>query len=196
VDSRAVSILCIACGNTDLPSLVPIKIWKLSEYPRVVPGPNGQAIEVSQPIVPPIYRDLDDDDDSEDEADCSLGDVHTNWDQYLAALHQFNSRVLMYYQAQAAGRKSTLVFCSRIHAVHELEKHFHAAGIDTRSISSRTIESERNSIVNSFRKGEFPVLINCMMLIEGYDAPQVNWVDRSPQRGKKAKSIDRLHCDR
>ena len=108
MDSRAVSILCIACGNTDLPSLVPIKIWKLSEYPRVVPGPNGQAIEVSQPIVPPIYRDLDDDDDSEDEADCSLGDVHTNWDQYLAALHQFNSRVLMYYQAQAAGRKSTL----------------------------------------------------------------------------------------
>jgi len=153
-------------------SLVPIKTWKLSEFPRMVTGPDGSSIEVQQSILPPIYRPLGQV-VSDKDVDASMGEYHDNWAEYLVALHQFNAQVLDYYQTQTVGRKSTIVFCSRINAVHDLVKQFRVAGIVTRSISSDTADSERNGIVTSFRKGEFPVLINCMMLIEGYDAPQV-----------------------
>lgn len=138
----------------------------------MVTGPDGSTTEVRQSILPPIYKPFDEVVSAKD-VDASIGEFHDNWAEYLVALHQFNAQVLEYYQTQAIGRKSTIVFCSRIYAVHDLKRHFRLANIVTRCISSRTAVSERNEIVTSFRDGEFPVLINCMMLIEGYDAPQV-----------------------
>ena len=133
-------------------SLVPIKTWKLSEFPRMVTGPDGSTTEVRQSILPPIYKPLDEVVTAKD-VDASIGEFHDNWAEYLVALHRFNAQVLEYYQTQAIGRKSTIVFCSRIYAVHDLQKHFRLANIVTRCISSRTAVSERNGIVTSFRDG-------------------------------------------
>jgi superfamily II DNA or RNA helicase len=136
----------------------------------MVADESGKEVEVSQIISPPIFRR----DHSLKGRDASLADLHVNESTYHSAVRDFNTKVLEHYLAQATGRKSTLVFCSSIGLVDDLTQQFKAAGIVTGSISSDTPDIQRAETVVSFRDGVFPVLINCMMLIEGYDAPQVS----------------------
>jgi ATP-dependent helicase IRC3 len=124
---------------------------------------------VQKAIYPPVPRRMD----GSKKEDGEFGELCVNTNDYQEAMKRFNRQVLEYYQAQAKGRKSTLVFCAGIGLVEDLALQFQLAGVETRSLSTHTHAAERNRIVNSFRKGDFPVLINCMMLIEGYDAPQV-----------------------
>jgi DNA repair protein RadD len=41
-------------------------------------------------------------------------------------------------------------------------------------VTGETSDSERNRAIDSFRNGELRILINCMILIEGFDAPSVD----------------------
>jgi len=132
-------------------------------------GPTEKPVEVQKAIYPPVPRRLK----GAKKGDGEFGELCVNNADYQEAVKRFNRQVLEYYQTQAIGRKSTLVFCAGIGLVEDLALQFQLAGVETRSLSSHTDAAERNRIVNSFRKGDFPVLINCMMLIEGYDAPQV-----------------------
>jgi len=151
-------------------SLVPIKIWKLSEHLRSITGSKDKPVGAQESIYPPIPRRLD----GAKKEDGDFGELCVTAADYKEAMKKFNRQVLEFYQAQAIGRKSTLVFCAGIALVEDLALQFQLAGVETRSLSTNTDAGERNRIVNSFRKGDFPVLINCMMLIEGYDAPQVS----------------------
>jgi ATP-dependent helicase IRC3 len=58
-------------------------------------------------------------------------------------------------------RKSTLVFCVNLAHVQELTNIFRGFGIDARYVYSRTPVAERKSLINSFKEGAFPVLVNC-----------------------------------
>lgn len=53
------------------------------------------------------------------------------------------------------------MFCVNIAHVVELTKTFRSFGIDARYIFAATPAAERQEIVSSFKKGDFPVLINC-----------------------------------
>lgn len=55
-----------------------------------------------------------------------------------------------------------------------LTQAFRNAGIDARSVSSKSKPETRKATIAAFRKGEFPVLINCEVLTEGTDIPQVS----------------------
>jgi ATP-dependent helicase IRC3 len=65
------------------------------------------------------------------------------------------------------------VFAVNLKHVADLVHEFRAAGVDARSVSAHTDLKERKETIAAFGAGEFPVLINCQVLTEGTDIPQV-----------------------
>lgn len=58
-------------------------------------------------------------------------------------------------------RKSTIVFAVNVAHVRALTKTFQSAGVDARYLYAGTPAPERNTLIDDFKAGEFPVLINC-----------------------------------
>ncbi len=65
------------------------------------------------------------------------------------------------YSRCVADRKSTLVFCVNVAHVIALTAAFRDAGIDARYLHASTPAVERKALVEAFRAGKYPVLINC-----------------------------------
>ncbi|KAJ7038251.1 P-loop containing nucleoside triphosphate hydrolase protein [Mycena alexandri] len=73
-------------------------------------------------------------------------------------------------------RKSTLIFCVNVAHVEALTQTFRAFGIDARYLFSGTPMAERKALITSFKAGQYPVLINCAILTEGADIPNIDCV--------------------
>lgn len=96
----------------------------------------------------------------------------------------------------ASDRKSTIVFAVNVAHVRELTRTFQSAGVDARYLYAGTPIPERNALIDGFKAGAFPVLINCgscpglmhlghlsrfacictALLTEGTDIPNVDCV--------------------
>ncbi|KAI5836220.1 P-loop containing nucleoside triphosphate hydrolase protein [Schizophyllum commune Tattone D] len=87
-----------------------------------------------------------------------------------------NDLVVKTWLHRAAKRKSTLVFCVSIAHVESLTQTFRSYGVDARYVYSGTPAAERRELIAAFRAGEFPVLINCAILTEGADIPNIDCV--------------------
>jgi len=87
-----------------------------------------------------------------------------------------NDLVVRTYLHRAGERRSTLVFCVDLDHVAKLTQTFRDAGIDARSVSSLSQPQLRRETIAGFGKGEFPVLVNCEVLTEGTDIPEVRFV--------------------
>jgi type I site-specific restriction endonuclease len=72
----------------------------------------------------------------------------------------FNDLTLMRI-CVASDRKSTIVFAVNVAHVRELTRTFQSAGVDARYLYAGTPISERNALIDGFKAGAFPVLINC-----------------------------------
>jgi ATP-dependent helicase IRC3 len=77
---------------------------------------------------------------------------------------------------KARGRKSTIVFCVDVAHVHEMVTKFRHYGVDARPITGTTAAITRKERLNSFRRGEFKVLVNCGVFTEGTDIPNIDCV--------------------
>ncbi|KAL1893189.1 putative ATP-dependent helicase IRC3 [Sporothrix stenoceras] len=73
-------------------------------------------------------------------------------------------------------RKSTLVFCVDLNHVADLTNTFRKHGIDAQFVTGDTDKKERGSRLEAFKRGEFPVLVNCGVFTEGTDMPSVDCV--------------------
>ncbi|KAN0060153.1 putative ATP-dependent helicase IRC3 [Thecaphora frezii] len=73
-------------------------------------------------------------------------------------------------------RRSTLIFAVNIQHVADLTATFRQAGIDARYLHGGTPMLERRQLLRDFRKGVFPVLVNCAILTEGADVPAIDCV--------------------
>ncbi|KAA1138796.1 hypothetical protein PGTUg99_011870 [Puccinia graminis f. sp. tritici] len=76
----------------------------------------------------------------------------------------------------SASRKSTLIFTINILHMYRLANKFREAGIDARVIFSGTPPLERKILLDEFRSSKFPILVNCAVLTEGADVPNVDCV--------------------
>ncbi|EPX71628.1 ATP-dependent DNA helicase Irc3 [Schizosaccharomyces octosporus yFS286] len=74
----------------------------------------------------------------------------------------------------ARNRNSTLVFCTTVEHSLKVCNAFRTLGIDARVLSGRTNSDERRSLVEEFREKKFPVLVNCLVLTEGADIPNID----------------------
>ncbi|KAH9950401.1 P-loop containing nucleoside triphosphate hydrolase protein [Amylocystis lapponica] len=87
-----------------------------------------------------------------------------------------NKLVVQSWLDRATTRKSTLVFCVNLAHVRELTATFREAGVDARYIYSATPAGERRTLIDSFKAGGYPVLVNCAILTEGADIPNIDCI--------------------
>ncbi|KAL4760851.1 DEAD/DEAH box helicase [Aspergillus foveolatus] len=89
---------------------------------------------------------------------------------------QTNDITVRAWLANAAERKSTLVFCVDIEHTKALTETFRQYGIDARYITGTTPKTTRDEQLDKFRAREFPVLLNCGLFTEGTDMPNIDCV--------------------
>lgn len=89
---------------------------------------------------------------------------------------QVNDVTVRAWLSKAAGRKSTLVFCVDLNHVTGLTAKFRQYGLDARFVTGDTHKIERGEILDAFKRGEFPVLLNCGVFTEGTDIPNIDCV--------------------
>lgn len=73
-------------------------------------------------------------------------------------------------------RRSTLIFAVNIEHIQDLTATFRNAGIDARYLHGGTPMHERRQLLDDFRNGVYPVLVNCAILTEGADVPAIDCV--------------------
>lgn len=89
---------------------------------------------------------------------------------------EINDVAIRAWHAKAAGRKSTLVFCVDINHVVSMTQRFRHYGFDARYVTGETPIKERAERLDAFRRGEFPVLVNCGVFTEGTDIPNIDCI--------------------
>lgn len=118
-------------------------------------------------------------------ADVSLAGIKLNGPDGDFAVGQLASRVntpqanaaaVRAWIDRASQRKSTIVFAVDIQHVVDLADCFRQHGIDARAVTSRNDKKQRGALVAGFKNGEFPVLVNCGILTEGFDSPNIDCV--------------------
>ncbi|KAL6719900.1 putative ATP-dependent helicase IRC3 [Lecanora helva] len=87
-----------------------------------------------------------------------------------------NEITVQAWKSKAAERKSTLVFCVDLAHVTDLTAAFRSHGIDARFVTGNTLKRVRSERLESFKNGDFPVLLNCGVFIEGTDIPNIDCV--------------------
>lgn len=164
---------------------MPIQIWKLSQESRDSDGAHGTIVKVKESLVPPSNRRRR----AVTEGPPALRSLTFDEISAFAGTQKFNRQVLQYYRTKARGRKSTLIFAKDLKYVDNLAKVFVDAGIPAKSVTSRTSKNARQDYIASFARGECPVMITCLALSEGFDAPQVRLTTMTKY---KLTAIDRL----
>jgi len=104
------------------------------------------------------------------------GDFSTS--QLSRAVNQdhINLITVKAWQTKAEGRKSTIVFCVDLDHVDSLTTMFRQHGIDARFVSGDTPKKIRSDRLDAFKRGEFPILVNCGVFTEGTDIPNIDCV--------------------
>ncbi|KAJ9092531.1 hypothetical protein QFC21_006762 [Naganishia friedmannii] len=87
-----------------------------------------------------------------------------------------NDLIVRVYLDRAGDRKSTLIFCVDLQHVADMTAAFRHAGVDARFVTGNTKESQRKSLVEAFKAGEFPVMVNCQLFTEGTDIPNIDCI--------------------
>lgn len=77
------------------------------------------------------------------------------------------------YQEHARGRQG-IVFTPTVATAQATCDAMNDAGIPSAMVSGETPKDERHKVYDDFRHGTVQVLVNCMVLTEGFDAP---WAD-------------------
>ena len=87
-----------------------------------------------------------------------------------------NKMVVDAYKECASDRQSTLAFCADIAHIHGLVETFQAEGIKAQGIDSSMHITERREVLKSFYDGHIKVIVNCGILVEGFDCPQIDCI--------------------
>lgn len=104
------------------------------------------------------------------------GDFVTSELSKVVNTEEVNEVTVRAWLAKAAGRKSTLVFCVDLSHVAGLTQKFRQYGFDARFVTGDTHKLERGEILDAFKRGDFPVLVNCGVFTEGTDIPNIDCV--------------------
>ena len=104
------------------------------------------------------------------------GDFQTGQLSRAVNTDQSNEITVKAWLSEAGTRQSTLVFCVDIKHVTSLTSTFRNHGIDARYITGATKKSIRGERLDSFKRREFPVLLNCGVFTEGTDIPNIDCV--------------------
>lgn len=85
------------------------------------------------------------------------------------------AQLLSSYQAYANGKKGIVYAINIAHAKHICEE-YNKIGLTAVSIDSKTPPSERESLVNQFKRGDIDVIVNVDIFSEGFDCPDIEFI--------------------
>ncbi|KAF9356943.1 hypothetical protein BGX34_009686 [Mortierella sp. NVP85] len=86
-----------------------------------------------------------------------------------------NASVVNAYRAHCdSRRKATVVFAADVKHSVAITEEFEEQGYHARSITNHTNAKERARLLQDFRDGKFPILVNCGMMTEGADFPMID----------------------
>ena len=90
--------------------------------------------------------------------------------------NETNDITVRAWLSRAQSRKSTIVFCVDLAHVSGLTMTFRKHGIDARSVTGNTPSKIRAELLDAFKTGQYPVLLNCGVFTEGTDIPNIDCV--------------------
>ena len=79
-------------------------------------------------------------------------------------------------EARTKDRKRILVFATSVEHANHLASVLNSFHLPAEVVVGETLTSDRNRIVENFRKGDLRCLINCNVFTEGFDVPSVDCV--------------------
>ncbi|KAJ3269305.1 hypothetical protein HDV01_001591 [Terramyces sp. JEL0728] len=77
-------------------------------------------------------------------------------------------------QLQSYNMKSTLVFAVNVQHIQHLVQGFINNGIEAVGVHGGTPQDQREQILQDFKDQKFPVLVNCGIITEGVDIPNID----------------------
>src|SRR5699024_341627 len=83
--------------------------------------------------------------------------------------------VIDHYKQLANGEQA-IAYCHNVESSKHAADEFNQAGINAAHIDGKTPKTERDSIINRFRKGEVKVISNVDIIGEGFDVPDCSTV--------------------
>ena len=113
------------------------------------------------------------------ETEIDLSRVKTRMGDFVATqlshevnVDQRNDTIVKVYQSHLKD-KQTLCFCVDVAHTHCLAETFNNKGVKAAAVTGETDHSAREKALTDFSNGQIQVLVNCMVLTEGYDEPSV-----------------------
>lgn len=86
-----------------------------------------------------------------------------------------NSLAVKSYLALASGRQA-LVFCVDVEHTQSMCQTFTDTGVKAEYVIGSSPQDLRGDIVQDYKSGKIQVLVNCMVLTEGFDAPETSCI--------------------
>jgi superfamily II DNA or RNA helicase len=74
------------------------------------------------------------------------------------------------YAEHGAGRQG-VAFTPTVATAHQLAEVMTGAGIEAKAVDGAMATAERQAVMRGHERGDFPVLTNCMVAVEGWDSP-------------------------
>ena len=75
-----------------------------------------------------------------------------------------------------AGSRQTIAFTASVAQAHNTAAFFRERGIAAQAIDGTTNDADRDRILGDFQSGKVQIVMNCMVLTEGFDAPETSCV--------------------
>lgn len=97
----------------------------------------------------------------------SLAELMLNSDAMADIAHAYR---------EYAGDRPGIVFCPSVEVTHAMASEFNAAGITAAPVWGSMGEEARRKTLSEFRNGDVQVLVNCMILTEGFDEPKASCI--------------------
>ncbi|KQN97213.1 hypothetical protein ASF12_22685 [Paenibacillus sp. Leaf72] len=72
--------------------------------------------------------------------------------------------------------RKTIVFAANVHHTYAIAERFNERGIAAKGIDGSLPGADRELLLKSFAANDFNILVNCMVLTEGFDEPSVSCV--------------------
>lgn len=88
---------------------------------------------------------------------------------------RIRSKLFESYKKFANGRKGIIYAINKIHAARIAEL-YSSHGVNAVAIDCDTTKEERKHLINLFKAGEIKVLVNVEIFTEGFDCPDVNFI--------------------
>ncbi|KAK5121631.1 hypothetical protein LTR85_004803 [Meristemomyces frigidus] len=104
------------------------------------------------------------------------GDFQTGSLSRAVNNEESNAITVRSWLTKAESRKSTLVFCVDLAHVADLTAMFRRHHIDARLVTGTTKPKDRAETLYAFKRGEYPVLLNCGIFTEGTDIPNIDCI--------------------